>query len=395
MGRLQWVLVALAALGTAHLSEARTWRVEKDGAGDFSVIYEAVDVCAAGDTILIGPGRFEEYRREPDYLWPAYCCMHVTTPDLTIIGSGAQTTMVGLDRFDPDYQHYVIGISCNHNDLTIENLTVQGIHEGIHFEGPNLSLTDCIVSDCNLGVATWGSATNTFRRCQFVNYHHDGIFGAHPNNTSIIECEFYGGSGAYAISGVGGINWSIRDCAVHDCTAGIQLEQGATGTVEGCRVQVTGNGAAPAISLKSGAVVSLYNNVFGGAGQTADFLTNGTVVTANNNIFEGGTYTVIWIGLTPMDFHGNHIINGGGKSVRAEWPRGDLDQPYDLDLTGNYWGTTDPVQIASWIDDYGDHDPMALGWYVSVRYTPFADQPMQTQQKTWGAVKSLFRDATR
>ncbi len=70
MGKLRLVLlVVFVALGVAQASEARTWHVEKDGTGDFSVIYEAEDAAAAGDTILIGPGRFEEYRRESDYLW--------------------------------------------------------------------------------------------------------------------------------------------------------------------------------------------------------------------------------------------------------------------------------------------------------------------------------------
>lgn len=82
---------------------------------------------------------------------------------------------------------------------------------------------------------------------------------------------------------------------------------------------------------------------------------------------------------------------GGGRSVLARWQRGNLQQPYDLDLTGNYWGTDSASQIATWIDDYNDHHPMENGAYVIVRYAPFEDQPVQTEQTSWGAVKSLFR----
>ena len=77
-------------------------------------------------------------------------------------------------------------------------------------------------------------------------------------------------------------------------------------------------------------------------------------------------------------------------SVRALWERGSLTQPVIVDLTLNYWGTDDPAQIATWIDDYNDHHPMELWWYVIVQYEPFADQPVQTERTTWGTVKSLF-----
>ena len=69
MGKQQLVLGALLVLGAVQPSEARTWRVEKDGTGDYSILYEAVDAAASGDTILIGPGRFEDYRFEPEYAW--------------------------------------------------------------------------------------------------------------------------------------------------------------------------------------------------------------------------------------------------------------------------------------------------------------------------------------
>jgi len=36
----------------------RSWRVEKDGSGDFAVIQNAVDAAAPGDTVVVGPGRY-------------------------------------------------------------------------------------------------------------------------------------------------------------------------------------------------------------------------------------------------------------------------------------------------------------------------------------------------
>src|SRR6056297_2632943 len=55
------ILLTLGALMVlASLAPAATWTVERDGTGDFTVIQEAVDVAADGDTIRIGPGRYDE-----------------------------------------------------------------------------------------------------------------------------------------------------------------------------------------------------------------------------------------------------------------------------------------------------------------------------------------------
>jgi len=52
------VLLTLGALVVLVSSApAATWTVERDGTGDFTVIQEAGDVAADGDTIRIGRGR--------------------------------------------------------------------------------------------------------------------------------------------------------------------------------------------------------------------------------------------------------------------------------------------------------------------------------------------------
>ena len=63
--RLAPTMALLAILAVAVFSpvetSATTWHVEKDGSGDYAVIQDAIDAAAAGDTIRIGPGRFEDY----------------------------------------------------------------------------------------------------------------------------------------------------------------------------------------------------------------------------------------------------------------------------------------------------------------------------------------------
>jgi len=392
IARLTAVLVGVLSIAAAPTA-ARTWHVEKDGSGDYTVIYEAVDAAAAGDTILIGPGRFEEYRLEPDYASETYCCVHVTTSDLTLIGSGAEATTIGLDYFDPHYEYYVIGISSLEVDVNIENLAVNGVFEGVHFEGSNLYVQHCDFVDCDGGVVTWSVSETTVNRCRFIGTVHNGLFGAHANGVSVSECEFTNVS-RYAITGVGGVGWVVRDTQFHDGSGGIQFEQGATGIVERCCVRVAG-GNPPAIGLLDGTCFVLHDNEFQGETWAAGFATGGTTVTARNNVFIGGTGTTIEINRTPMDFHQNDIINGGGLSVIAKWERGSLDVPYDLDLTGNYWGTDNPAQISEWIEDYGDHGPMELWWYVTVRYDPYASESTPVESHTWTEVKQMFRPSGR
>ena len=54
------LFVILLLLPQATL--AATWHVEQDGSGDFDDIQPAVDAAAAGDTILIGPGHYDQAR---------------------------------------------------------------------------------------------------------------------------------------------------------------------------------------------------------------------------------------------------------------------------------------------------------------------------------------------
>ena len=57
----------------------------------------------------------------------------------------------------------------------------------------------------------------------------------------------------------------------------------------------------------------------------------------------------------------------------------------DLDLSGNYWGTTDIEEIAEGIYDCEDSDDT----YHCVIFEPLADI-VAVELRTWSAVKELF-----
>jgi len=85
------IQVAVLVLLVACFAQARTWFVEKDGSGDFTVIQDAVDAAAPGDTIRIGSGRFTEYQ----YVYDQDTYVLVETDSLTFWGSGVDSTIIG------------------------------------------------------------------------------------------------------------------------------------------------------------------------------------------------------------------------------------------------------------------------------------------------------------
>jgi len=104
----QAILALLSAFAwlslLSPLAEGHTWRVEKDGSGDYTTIQPAVDGAAPGDSIMIGPGRYSETTLyNPDAakdFFPKPVMIAVTVDDLTILGAG--TDQVYLSPETPD-----------------------------------------------------------------------------------------------------------------------------------------------------------------------------------------------------------------------------------------------------------------------------------------------------
>ena len=76
-----------------YAAQARTWRVERDGSGDFVVIQDAVDAATSGDVIQLGPGRFDEWR--PLSGNPNSAVYVLVEKDLSFVGAGIGETIIG------------------------------------------------------------------------------------------------------------------------------------------------------------------------------------------------------------------------------------------------------------------------------------------------------------
>ena len=139
MGRcVRHLLLLLLA---ADVAAGATITVRKDGTGNYAVIQQALDVAAAGDTILIGPGEYLELSavRLPSYTWDVETCAHVTVDDLTIIGAGADQTFIGptvysgvYGVFSPKAITYLEG-----GNIRIADVCVRNCYEPTLFTGPS------------------------------------------------------------------------------------------------------------------------------------------------------------------------------------------------------------------------------------------------------------------
>lgn len=55
------LVITFSVIAMCMSASARTWTVDKSGTGDFTVLQDALDAMASGDTIRMGPGRFDDW----------------------------------------------------------------------------------------------------------------------------------------------------------------------------------------------------------------------------------------------------------------------------------------------------------------------------------------------
>jgi pectin methylesterase-like acyl-CoA thioesterase len=75
------------------------WRVERDGSSDFTSIQPAIEAAAEGDTILIGPGRYDEFFEVQTPGWTEPVVVWVNKDNLTIIGADPEQTIIGPEEY--------------------------------------------------------------------------------------------------------------------------------------------------------------------------------------------------------------------------------------------------------------------------------------------------------
>jgi hypothetical protein len=382
-GDLTLALALLALVACSGHVGARTWRVARDGSGDFTAIQPAVDAASPGDTIRIGPGLYKETTLFPpdgsrDF-WPKPTHLAVTVDDLTIVGAGPTRTILGPEVPDtsPDGPAGVMTGS-SISTLLIRGLTVDGGYFGMHLAA-DVEVIDCEIRNCAYGIVHQDRYHLVVTGC----YSHGmscGIATGFHSDATIAKCWFRDMDKGISSSGASLVR--VQDSEFGDVGIAMQFIH-IHAVVQSCHVDRSHWGA---VVLDCGASVNLSNNVLDASdGYYSLAATGPSQVEGSGNVFSGGTEATLFFSKTAVGLQGNRIQRGDGELVHLEYYT--QTPPRTLDMRYSDWGTTDGAEIAAWIwDGHDDPEIQAI-----VLYEPFVGQPQGTVRQSWGEVKASYR----
>jgi hypothetical protein len=401
---LQGKLLAMAAMVAVVLAaggagaDTRTWYVEKDGSGDFTVIQDAVDAASSGDTIRIGAGRWDDYRWEQG--WVVYTW--VIGKDLTFIGEGSTVTIIGHEN--PSFPHPTDGVafslsqSCAVTRFEDIGFDMPGLRSrAVSNLGARVEVQNCRFSNLLRGVYTEGIDGGFVRHSEFENVNFDnsgnGVALYTPARNFVIEhCTFVDCRIAVRADWSGAQDIVVQHCTITGGESGVYVASGASATIRGCVISgqsilgIGGHGFG--VLVVEGNHVSIIGQQF--PARAFSILGSGGELVLRDNVFVSDSIamSIATPIFTPLTCRGNHFLQHNGQGWLAyAWTTYSGD-PVHLDVTENWWGTDDVDYIAEHIWD-GNDDPNIQ---IFFDYVPIAGGPVPVQQQTWTEVKGLFRD---
>ncbi len=370
--------LALLLLSTAAWSNTIT--VMKNGTGDYTLLQPAADAAAAGDTLLIGPGRYEEVtefyfnsgvRRDAHLV--------VRVDNLTIIGTDRDAVIIGptaptTAQGDPVGLVVAQNVSVTH----IEKMTFENTWVGAYSLG-DFYIADCVARYCKFGFEPEGPLTIDH---SIMHNNEDGIHVPFTGGLiRISHCELTDNVG-YGITLGSPQEAQISYTHINGGSVGIQFDN-CPGFIENCTIEnVMYSGI---VLLESGTVVTVADNTLQNNGWHVDISNYATVDLHQNELLNSQLYG-IWIG-SPSTVHVNENDLISSQGYLAYLTGDTAPEIRHYDFTNNYWGTTDPTEIAARI--YDNHDS-ALETGIA-DFEPFAGAPVPTEATSFGGLKALFR----
>ena len=365
-------------------SLAATIRVERDGSGDFDTLQPAINAAARGDTILIGPGRYDEYTRE---IWSQWHKLdmnaHVSTRDLTFIGTDRDAVIIGPEvPIESSVDHVLEGFrledgrSTRIESLTIENtssgivgyaqlqlrnVVIRGIEEiAVHnLSREPLMVEGCTIEDCGDGLLLGvGQIGTQIRNSVFKSIRFKCIGAGKDDDIEVQGCTFIATSHFIGVAVYGHSQAQITDCRFElgGVGAGVSIDGSSVAEVNSCHFSVG------------------YGSI--GVGNLGH-------LSGKGNVLEGGTYcTLLFMDESTADFSKNDILHASGPTVLIHL-YGALGDG-QVDLRHNYWGTDEPDSIAAWIHDAQDDPTLA----PTVLYKPFKKTTYFHKRRSFGRLKA-------
>ncbi len=396
MNKLNLITIA-ALLLIASSCLAFTWHVEQDGSGDYEIIQHAVNVAAVGDTILIGPGRYDQYWEFMPQI-QVWAIVGVETDSLTFIGTNRDEVIIGTDYVYPIWPNindsHGIAVGIGIPWIIVENITFENMNKGVRCV-PGGEVRDCLFrSIADFGVFSENSISVCpecpflVEDCEFIDDRGSIAVAAtnNSNSTSSIIAQRIGshdGGGFY----MDHPNVIIDDCVIEDSIDGI-VRMGGVIHASNTIIKRTMN----SIWVYGGPVTTdlFCNNIRVIEGHMGrDVGINGGRIEAENCVFTGGSDQYDTIGmfsLSTAKFHNNHIFSNGSRyAVNVFAHQGPWDTKVHFE--NNWWGTADPDSVADMIYDHADTN----GTQTTVLFEPILLGPCANKKKSFGGMKQLFR----
>jgi hypothetical protein len=385
------VLAGFLVLQAVDVCLARTLRVEKGGSGDYVEIQAAVDASAPEDTVLVGPGRYDETRFHQLPGGSGYAIAVVQDWPLTVLGTDSARVFLGPSHPDSIAVPEPVGVvvaGSSASGTHIEGLTFENLYDGVIANAGAASVQGCAFRGneqagvVGIDIVDPGGMTVvgcTFERGtrSFVDF---GVLAFTSRNIRTVDCRFldvrHGVEHATVLGGL------VDRCSFESGWLGVQMEQGATGEIRDC--EFIGLERVP-IAIALQATAGLVGNHVGAGAWRSLSVSSLCHVEGEGNRFEPGTYeTAEFAGNATANLSGNAFHHGAGPTVRlGSYLEG---MPNQLDLAGNWWGTTDRDSIDAWIWD-GNDDPSIK---AVVEYEPILDGPLAGEAKSFSDLKALF-----
>jgi len=366
----------LLLLRITDVAGAATWLVRKDGLGHATVIQEAVDMAAPGDTVLVSPGRYLEYAPYDYGALTGDTYVIVTIPNLTIRGTDRDSVIIGEPTNTWPGITQPIGISNieSATNLRIENLTVESMVQGVVFNGSG-TLFGCVLRRNKNGLTCWSDTPSVCTTSFFDHQLRFAIFAVRSDGFKVTHSEFSGTKSDVIVS-------KSQDAVVEYCSfrdsAFVNLEQFSSGLVRNCVIDPIGF-----ISIQDSDALIEHNVTRASPGINLQI--SGGNVTARYNIFAGGDDVTVFVhGYSNSYLENNHIIKGASEAVILHFFGA---TGYIADFRNNWWGTTDSAAIAESIID-GSDDPYRTG---IVKFWPVLDTPVPVTGRSISSLKALFR----
>ena len=389
------LLLALLALTLQALpAAARTWQVAKDGSGDFTVIQDAVDASASGDIIKIGPGIYSDLA-PVDWMYSAVVVLPEGL-DLTLIGAGSDQTI--LSGAEQTTEVSVLGVwtdvAQTSGVISIHGIGFTDMYgAAIHLGGESLEISHCeVASSCSTGFRIQSTGSTLVENCRITSSF---VGLAAGSNSTIRNCSIVG-----CLSGVEiwplAQNVLIEDCKIATTTHGVYVCENAACHLVGCYLTTYSIGEirVKSIFVNPQSMVELTNCEIDhrsqlGIGQlfAAAIAIEGedTAIVGTGNQIRSNAACVAFSHCSDFDFTGNDFLRSDADAYFVR-----VVEPTDactVDLEGNYWGTDDIDEIASWIHDGNDEADL----HLTVDFDPIADESTPVENRTWSDLKATYR----